>query len=237
MKIAFTLITVLFAITLNAQEIKGTYVEGSDTITFNDNRVNFRVNSNDGVGIVFIGEGAYEILDNFILINTEEYKGAKTKIEMNPSEKQDTIQLQLFDENGYSIKGVRAEFLNKSNKPIGLSVSNENGIILCKANPKITGIKVADLLYDKATFDHVANTDYTVHLVKKRVLEDKTVVFKLIDKTDDKLTMKLLSTDFDKKNPTVSHLNKLDKKTASIIDRSRSFEKPFEYNYKRQQLP
>ena len=233
MKIAFTLITVLFAITLNAQEINGTYVEGTDTITFNDNRVNFRVHSNDGVGVVFIGEGPYEVLDNYILIQTEEYKGTKTRIDMRPSEKKDTIELQLFDENGYSIKGVRAEFLNKSNKPIGLSVSNENGIILYPANPKTTGIKVADLLYDKATFDYKADTDYTVHLVKKRVLEDKTVVFKLIDKADDKLTMKLLSTDFDKKNPTVSHLLKLDKKTKATIDRSRSFEKPFEYKYKR----
>ncbi len=234
MKILLTLATVLCAITLNAQDINGTYVEGSDTITFNDNHITFRVNGNDGVGVIYAGEGTYEMLDDYMMIHTEEYKGVKTRIETAPSEKKDTIQLQLFDENGYSIKGVRAEFLNKKSNPIGLSITNENGIVLYKADPKITGIKVSDLLYDKATFNCEANTDYTVHLVKSRVLEDKTVVFKLIDKKDDKLTMKLLSTDFDKKNPSVSHLIKLDKKTAATIDRARSFEKPFEYKHKKQ---
>ena len=231
MKILLTLASVLFVITLNAQDINGTYVEGSDTITFNDNRVSFKINGNDGLGIIFTGEGTYEMLDDYMLIHTEEYKGAKTRIDMNPFEKKDTIQLQLFDENGFSIKGVRAEFLDKKDKSIGLSVSNENGIILYRSNPKITAIKVADLLFDKTTFDYKAETDYIVHLVKNRVLEDKTVVFKLIAKTDEKLTMKLLSTDYNKKNPSVSNLNRLDKKTTETIDRARSFEKPLNYNY------
>lgn len=225
MKTLLTFITILFPITLNAQEMKGTYKEGTDSITFTNNRVAFSVKSNDGLGVVFVGEGVYETLDDYILINTEEYKGTKTRIDTAPSEKQDTIQLQIFDENGYSLKGIRAEFLNKKNKPIGLSVTNERGIILYKANPKITGIKVSDLLYDKATYDYTADTDYTVHLVKSRVLEDKTIVFKLINKTDDKLTMKLLSTDYKRNNPSVSHLKSLDKKTARNIDRARIFEK------------
>ena len=234
MKILLAIITILFSITLNAQDIKGTYIEGTDSITFTNDKVAFSVKDNDGVGIIFSGQGTYEMLDNYMLIYTEEFKGAKTRIETAPSEKKDTIQLQLFDEDGYSLKGVRAEFLNKKSNPIGLSVSDEHGIILCKVNPKITGIKVADLLYDKAIFDYKANTDYTVHLVKSRVLEDKTVVFKLIDKTEDKLTMKLLSTDFTKKDPTVSHLDKLDKKTKATIDRARSFEKPLIHKeYKR----
>jgi len=226
MKTLLTFITILLPITLNAQDMNGTYKEGIDSITFTKNRVAFSVKGNDGLGVVFTGEGTYEMLDNYILINTDEYSGKKTRIEMKPSEKKDTIQVQIFDENGYSLKGIRAEFLNKKNKPIGLSVTNEHGIVLYGANPKITGIKVVDLLYDKATFDFEEDTDYTVHLVKNRVLEDKTVVFKVIDKSDEKLTMKLLSTDFDKKNPSVSHLNKLDKKTKATIDRARSFEKP-----------
>ena len=69
------------------------------------------------------------------------------------------------------------------------------------------------------------DNDYTVHLVKNRVLEDKIVVFKLIDKTDSQLTMKLLSTDFNKKRPSVSHLQRLDKKTKDTIDRARLYQK------------
>ena len=226
MKILFGLLTLLLSISVSAQEISGTYLEGTDSITFINDRVAFSVKGNDGLGVVFVGEGTYELMDGFILIHTEDYSGTKTRIATAPSEKKDTIQLQIFDENGYSIKGVRAEFLNKKNKPVGLSVTNEHGVILHETNPKITGIKVVDLLYDKATFDYNANTDYTVHLVKNRVLEDKTVVFKLIDQSDEKLTLKLLSADFDRKNPSVSHLNKLDKKTKAIIDRPRSFEKP-----------
>ncbi len=226
MKILIALATALFALTLTAQEINGTYYEGPDSISFDDNRVKFSVRGNDALGVVFIGEGTYEILDDFVLINTAEYNGAKTKIETKPAVKNDTIQLQLFNENGYSIKGVRAEFLNKKEHPIGLGISNENGIVLYKFDSKITGIRVADLLYDKATFNYVADTDYTIHLVKNRVLEDKIVIFKLVDKTDMRLTMKLLSTDFNKKNPSTSQLRKLDKKTMATIDRSRSFEKP-----------
>lgn len=226
MKILLALITILFSTTVFAQDMNGTYWEGTDSIAFTNNRVVFCVKSNDGLGVVFVGEGVYEALDDYILIHTDEYKGVKTRVEMKPSEKKDTIQLQLFDENGYSIKGARAEFLNKKNKPLGLSVTNENGIALYKADPKITEIRVVDLLYDKATFDYKTDTDYIVHLVKSRILEDKTVVFKLIDKSDEKLTMKLLSTDFNKKNPSVSHLDRLNKKTKATIDRLRSFKKP-----------
>lgn len=226
MKILIALTTVLFSFTLSAQDINGTYLEGTDIITFEDNRVNFMLKGNDGFGILFTGEGTYEMIDDFILINTEAYTGAKTKIEMKPSEKKDTIQLQFFDENGYSIKGVRAEFLNKSGKTVTLSTSNDYGIVLHKVNPKVVSIKASDLLYDNTSFDCTRDTDYTVHLVKNRVIEDKTVVFKLIDKTDTQLTMKLLSTDFDKKKLSASHLQRLDKKTKETIDRARLFEKP-----------
>ena len=226
MKILFAFITILFSTTVLAQEMNGTYWEGTDSVTFTNDRIAFSVKGNDGLGMVFVGERTYEILDDFILVHTEEYKGAKTRVETATAEKKDTIQLQLFDERGYSIKGVRAEFLNNKSKPIGIKVTNENGMVLYNANPKITEISVVDLLYDKATFDYEADKDYTVHLVKSRVLEDKTVVFKLYEISDNKIIMKLLSTDYDKKNPTVSHLNRLDKKTKSIIDRSRSFEKP-----------
>ena len=226
MKILIALIAISFSITLTAQNIDGTYHEGTDSITFDNDRVSFTVKSSDGLGMVFAGEGTYEMIDDYILINTEEYSGAKTKIDMKPSEKKDTIQIQFFNEQGYSIKGIRAEFLNKSGKTIDLNISNEHGIVLYKANPKVVSIKVSDLLYDKTIFDCPADTDYTVHLVKNRVLEDKTVVFKLIDSTEEQLTLKLLTTDFNKKNPSVSNLQKLDKKTQSTIDRARIFAKP-----------
>lgn len=225
MKILFTLLTVLFSIAISAQSIQGTYNEGKDMITFNDNRVDFNVRGNDGLGVIYCGEGTYEIIDGYIVISTVEYKGSKTRVEMNPSAKKDTVQLQFLDNDGYSLKGIRAEFLNKSGKTLSLSISDDNGIVLYKTNPKVTAIKVADLLFDKTTFDFVANNDYTVHLVKNRILEDKTVIFKLIDNTDDKLSLKLLSTDFNNSNPTASYLKKLENKTKATIDRARLFEK------------
>lgn len=226
MKILLTLATILLALTLNAQEISGTYFEGPDSISINNNHVKFSMRGNDGLGVVFTGEGTFEVLDDFIIINTTNYSGKKTKIETNTAEKKDTIQLQLFNEDGFSIQGVRAEFLNRKNKTIDLKISDDHGIVLYKSNPKITAIKVSDLLYDKTTFDYETNTDYTVHLVKNRVLEDKTVIFKLEDRTDTLLTIRLLSTDFNRSNPSTSHLRKLDKKTEAIIDRARLFEKP-----------
>ncbi len=227
MKILLTLAIALLALTLNAQEISGTYYEGPDSLSFNDNRVIFSLRGNDGLGVIFTGEGTYEIMDDFMLINTSTYSGAKTKTETAAAEKKDTIQLQLFNEDGYSIKGIRAEFLNKKGSPIALSISDDHGIILHKVDPKITAIKVSDLLYDKAILDFEAGTDYTIHLVKNRVLEDKLVIFKLEEVISDmKLSVKLLSTDFNKSNPSASQLKKLDKKNEAIIDRVRLFAKP-----------
>lgn len=226
MKILFTITTILLSLTMSAQEIDGTFFEGTDSISFNDNHIIFSLRGNDGLGKIFTGKGTYVMLDDYIVINTQEYDGPKTRVEDKPATKQDTIQLQLYDDKGFSIKGVRAEFLNKKQKPIDLKVSNENGIIINKMHPKIKAIRVSDLLYDKTTFDCEANTDYTIHLVKNRVLEDKTVILKLVDKTDEKLTMKLLSTNFKKSEPSASQLRKLDKKNKAIIDRSRLFEKP-----------
>lgn len=232
MKILIILATVLFSLTLNAQEINGTYFEGPDSLSFNGNHVTFSIRGNDALGIIFVGEGDYEIVDDFIIINTETYSGTKTKVDARAATKNDTIKLQLFNQDGYSIEGVRAEFLNKKNKSIDLKISDDSGVILYRHNPKIASIKVSDLLYDKATFEYEAKTEYTIHLVKNRVLEDKVIVFKLIDRTDDKLTVKLLSTDFKRTNPSSSHLNKLEKKTKAIIDRTRSFEIPTtEFNF------
>lgn len=229
MKVFIILATVLFSLTLNAQEISGTYFEGPDSLSFNKELVKFSIRGNDALGVVFTGEGAYEIINDFIVINTEAYSGKKTKIETKTAEKKDTTQIQLFNEDGFSIQGVRAELLNNKNKSIDLKISDDHGIVLFKTNPKVAAIKVSDLLYDKATFDYESDTDYTIHLVQSRVLEDKTVILKLIESTDSELTVKLLSTDFNRKNPSDSQLRRLDKKTKAIIDRARSFVKPEEF--------
>ena len=229
MKILLILITTLCAITLNAQQINGTFFEGPDSLSFNDNHVKFSIRGNDALGVVFTGEGNYEIIEDFLVINTDAYSGKKTKIETSPAEKKDTTQLQLFNEDGFAIQGVRAELLNRRNKSIDLKISDDHGIVLFKSNPKTTAIKVSDLLYDKATFDYKPDSDYIIHLVQNRVLEDKTVILKLIESTDSELTVKLLSTDFNRKNPSDSQLRRLDKKTRAIIDRARSFVKPEEF--------
>lgn len=229
MKVFIILATILFSLSLNAQEISGTYFEGTDSLSFNDNHLIFNIKGNDGLGVVFTGEGAYEVIDDFIVINTETYNGKKTRIDTKPAEKKDTTQIQLFNEDGFSIQGVRAEFLNNKNKSIDLKISNDRGIVVYKSNPKTAAIKVSDLLYDKATFDYESDTDYTIHLVQSRVLEDKTVILKLIEHTDNELTVKLLSTDFNRKNPSDSQLRRLDKKTEAIIDRARLFVKPEEF--------
>lgn len=226
MKILFTLSAIVLSLTMNAQDISGTFFEDTDSISFNGNHITFSIKGNDGFGKVFTGAGTYVMLDEYIVINTHEYQGPKTRVESKTSAKPDTIQLRLLDEKGFSIKGIRAEFLNKKRKPLTLKISNENGMIVTKMNPKTVAIRVSDLLYDKATFDCEENTDYTIHLVKNRVLEDKTVIFKLEDITESKLTMKLLSTNFKKSNPSASQLRRLDKKNKAIIDRTRSFEKP-----------
>ena len=226
MKILLAIIISLCSITMRGQELQGTYWEGTDSIAFNDNRVVFNIKGNEGLGILYTGEGPLEMVEDYILIHTEAYQGNKTKVDMVSALKKDTIQLQFFDDQGYSLKGIRAEFLNKKNKNVDLSISNEHGIVLYTSSPKVSSIKVSDLLYDKVILDYHPDKDYTVHLVKNRVVEDKTVVFKLEKVSDDKFKMRLLSIDYKKKKPSVSHLNKLEKKTEAIIDRTRTFEKP-----------
>ena len=226
MKVLLAIIIGLCSITASAQDFKGTYWEGTDSITFKDNRIVFSIKGNDGLGIIYTGEGPHELVEDYMLIHTEEYQGNKTKVVMVPAAKKDTLQLQFFDKDGYSLKGIRAEFQSKPNKTIALAASNSDGIVLFMTNPKVKTIKVADLLYDAIILDYKPDTDYTVHLVKNRIVEDKTVVFKVMSASEDKVVMKLLTTDYKKKAPSVSDLNKLEKKTKATIDRARSYEKP-----------
>lgn len=225
MKLSIILTSLFITLSLTAQNIQGTFHEGEDIITFDDNRVGFELKGNDGFGLVFVGEGSYDIKEDFVIITTENYTGAKTTIKLNPATKKDTIQIQFFDQDGFSIKGIRAEFLNKSNKPIGLMTSNEHGIIYYKHDPKTSSIRVSDLLYDKTSFDYSPENDFTINLVKTRVLEDNTVIIKLEDATENEILFKLLSTDFKNNNPSLSQLKRLEKKNRAIIDRARKFEK------------
>ncbi len=226
MKLLIITLAAVLSIAVSAQELDGTFVEGTDTISFNGNNIKFKLKGNDGLGMVFVGEGTYEIMDDFILIKTEKYGGVNTKVELKSAEKKDTTQIQFFDPNGFSIKGIRAEFLNKSGKTVSISMSDDHGMVYFKKDPKVSAVKASDLLYDKIVFDLKDSTDFTVFLVNKRVLEDKSVVMKLFDQQDNQFKVKLLSTDFRRKRPSVSHFNSLDKKSKNTIDRPRVFQKP-----------
>ena len=76
--------------TLIAQEPDGAYLNEQDSIVFSDDRLIFRISGFAGLSAAQVGEGEYQIIDNYILIHTADYSGNKSSFQELDGTREDT---------------------------------------------------------------------------------------------------------------------------------------------------
>jgi hypothetical protein len=222
-KMKATIITILCLISFLSwsQTFQGLYKENSDFISFTNDSVNFRIESNGGIIITEIGEGNYKIVDNFLLINTSDFKGQKS-VARKSFNKNDRFELHVINKQGKPMSGATILFLDQSDKRIAGVISDNQGFADYPLSARIKKIKIVFLGYDTIEFDCGQFNSFTIELVSDEIIEGQTVVFQIVNYDNMFLSLRLLTTDLGSDQST-KELRKLLKRTKKYQYRVRNY--------------
>lgn len=219
----FLIITALSFVSfaIGAQEFEGNYKDKTDSLFFSNEKVIFNVGGFSGLYVNKKGEGSYEQIGNYLLIHTTNYSGKKTTVKPIDGSKKDSVVVKVTENQNFPVSGVYGELLNAGGKLLVAGVSNENGKILYKKNPKAKKIKIGLLGYDEIIFDYAPNKDFVVTLAKDDIIENQTVVFKVEHQDEETISIILLSDNFVSGKDKLKSLEKLDKKAqkGNVLDK------------------
>ncbi|MDO5523636.1 MAG: hypothetical protein Q4G48_06265 [Bacteroidia bacterium] len=213
MKKYISIFLFLFATySIHSQNLEGNYKEGADSLSISGGKAVFNVSGFGALSTRMVGEGKYEYFDNFLLINTEEYSGQKTRFEPVNGSKKDSTVVRVVGLDNYAIRGALTEFLSESDKAIRVGVTDDRGRIIQPNDPKIRKIKVSNLGYQDIVFDAAPGKDFLVKLAGNNVIENQTVVFKINEEDEETISIILLSDDFDPGKDRTKSLDRLNKR-------------------------
>ncbi|NLY23781.1 MAG: hypothetical protein GX042_02045 [Bacteroidales bacterium] len=222
MKKHFLLATILLsACSLFAQQPEGTYKNGLDSLAFTNGKATFRLTGFAGLSVAQVGEGSYELTDQFLLIHTTDYSGFKSSSQALEGSRKDTCVVKVVGMHNYPIQTILVEAKNKSDKMVEAKVTDSEGKIYLTMDDKMTSLAVSSLGYNAIAFDYTPGKDYLVRLAENDVIEARTVVFSIDFIDDETISLLLLTDDFDTSKNKVKELQKLEKKArkSKLLDK------------------
>lgn len=195
-------------LTIFAQNMEGSYRNGNDLLKFEGNRLLFDM---EEVGALSnqTGNGTYRQINNYIIVDTDEYNGEKTAVERLPQSKKDTISVTVADYHNNPLSGVLVESLTESGKLIMSATTRNDGRLLFLPNGKMKKFCIFEMGFDDIEFDIQPNEDYHVKMSDQKSVENKTVVFRLREIDEETIGVMLLSTDFKQGKDLQKSLDKL----------------------------
>ena len=229
MKKILILATVFFnVIFIVAQTLNGTYKSGTDSLHFSNDYVTFRISGFGGLSSAQVGEGTYEIVDNYMIVHTNEYSGMKSNYQDLPGSKNDTCVVKVVSINNYPVQGILIESKNKSGKTITAGVTANDGKVYLIDNEKITKISASAMGYNSIAFDNNAGSDYLISLADNDVIEDKTAVFRFNEIDEETISIILLTDNFNNNKKREDELKKLEKRARKSNRLDKRYKKEFE---------
>lgn len=203
------------------QSLSGTYTNGTDSLVFQENQVMFRISGFGGLSSTQTGTGTYEREENFLLVHTTEYPGAKASFQEVNGSRADTCVVKVVGLNDYPIQGILVEPDKVSRKELGGQVTGNDGMIYLTNTEKLRTITVSGMGYNTVTIDYRPGYDYLVKLTEYEVIEDETVVFEFKEIDEETLSVTLLTAEFNDNRKRDRELKKLEKRARrnNLIDK------------------
>lgn len=196
-------------LTVSSQQVEGIFINGTDSISFTKDKVSFRITGFAGLATIQVGEGEYEFIDDYLLVNTTDYPGPKTSFNTQEAISSDTCNVSIIGINNDPIQGILVESKNSSDKLIGASVTGQDGKIMITNFEKVSKITVSSMGYNPITFDFSPGNDYVVRVAENDIIENKTVVFNFNQIDNETITLILMSDDFDRNKNMDRELSRL----------------------------
>lgn len=214
---------------VSAQELDRTFKNETDSISFSNDKVLFRISGFAGLSTIQVGEGEYEYIDDYLFVNTTEYPGPKTSYKPQDAVSSDTCNINVVSINNYPVQGILVESKNSSNKILGASVTGLDGNIMITAYGKVSKISISAMGYNSITFDFIPGNDFVVTIAENDIIENRTVVFGFNQIDEETIALKLLTDDFDSSKDRDKELSRLIKRTArkNLIEKRFAKEQPY----------
>ena len=190
------LIIIFISISTFGQELDGVYKNQNDSLSFSGNKVVFTLSDFSALSSQIVGEGTYQTVDNYIIIEAGAYSGDKTRFKTQNSETQEESIINIVGISGYVFPGVLIEFLSSSNKIIDQAITDENGKATHPANEKIKTIRVSNMGYNGIEIESKIGVDYSITMAKNNIIQNQTLVLELIGHNNDSVSVRLLSDNF-----------------------------------------
>ena len=229
MKKIILLSAILFNVLLiEAQTLNGTYKSGTDSLLFSNEHITFRISGFGGLSSTLVGEGTYEIVDNYIIVHTDEYSGMKSNFKELAGSKNDTCVVKVVAASNYPVQGILIESKNKSGKTITAGVKGNDGKLYLTNNGIITKISASAMGYNSIAFDNNTGSDYLISLADNDVIEEKTAVFRFNDIDEETISIILLTDNFNNNKKREDELKKLEKRARKSNRLDKRYKKEFE---------
>ncbi len=215
---------IIFMAGTSAQQFNGKYYDNEDYLLFEGDSVKIDIQSDGGLTCQIRGIGKYEIIDEFLLINTGEYNLSKSIFTTSEKDEKFTKVL-VRDENGDFIPFVNISYLDKQDKIFGGGVTDFDGICVIENHERIVKIRVSFVGYNSLIIDFKSNFDYQVILANGLILENQVLVFKINAMEMNRINLTLLSINFNPNRNIVKSLKRLDRKANKSDNHVRLFVK------------
>lgn len=219
--------SLLFSISLVGQNLVGNYKHNSDSLKFTTDKVVFSIGGFSALSSRVVGEGNCEWVDDFLIVNTSEYSGQKSVFIPLDGSRKDSTVFKVTNFYNSPIQGAMIEFLSEKDKKINGIISDENGKAIVLKEPKMKRVVVSNLGYDDVDFEFTPGKDFLVKLAENNVIENQTVVFLIEVKSEEVISVTLLSDNFDAGKNRAKSLEKLKKRAQKSNILSRNLTKEY----------
>ena len=205
-------ISFLFTQSVLSQNPEGNYIYHSEYIKFYKQNVEFDI-YHGCIAERLRGQGTYEILDNYLLINTGDFNNqSQRSFCISSSTSNDSILFLIKSAiNGDLIPFAHVQFLDIDNNEIGGFSSDRTGSRLLPNKMNISKIRVSKTFYEPFVFDYEPYSNIYVTLECQSIIEKSTVVFRICSLSENTLQLSLLTTNFARGKNILKSLHKLDK--------------------------
>jgi hypothetical protein len=206
MKALFTFtLAFCYHLILIGQISQGEFISENDHFSFYEDTVQFEFETNSAFIIITRGVGAYEIVEDYLIVRTFDYPGIKSRIINSTSSSSDLISIQVNSPNQVmSVLGQDGQ--GKTLKTYQLDGNNNLKI---SPNDKVELIKFSTLGFDPLTFKPRKGFDYVVEIVEGVTVENQNLVFIINDLNQDSINLTLI--DSKAKNSEIISLKALNK--------------------------
>lgn len=181
MKIFKVILILIFAKQITfGQDLNGTYKSDGLHINFTNDYAEFALASDGCVIYIYKGCGKYELIEDFLIIHTEQYckeKSSFNKINTNS----DTAIIQILDdENDFDIANyANVTFIDKSENILYTLPPDNNGIIYVKDICDIESFYVLAPGYQQIKIDFKPKVNYIITMVNGDIYENKTLIYQI----------------------------------------------------------